>query len=63
MGDTMIGVGKVAGLKVFSKATSPGILKFGVIGVEKFAIGIVLVGYIEPHTGGFPSNYDFYVWF
>ncbi|MFQ6044112.1 MAG: hypothetical protein ACE5PV_24925 [Candidatus Poribacteria bacterium] len=59
----MIGVGKVAGQKVFGKVTSPEILKLGPIGVEKFAIGIVLVGYIKPHAGGFPSKYDFYAWF
>jgi hypothetical protein len=63
MGDTMIGVGKVAGLKIFSKATSPGVVKLGPIGVEKFALGIVLVGYTKPHSGSFPSKYDFYVWF
>lgn len=59
----MIGVGKVAEQKVFGKATSPEIVKLGPISVEEFAIGIVLVGYVEPHTGVFPSNYDFYVWF
>jgi len=59
----MIGVGKVAGQKVFGKATSPGSVKLGPIDVEKFAIGIVLVGYVEPHTWRFPASYDFYVWF
>ena len=59
----MIGVGKVAEQKVFGKATSPNIVTLGPIGVENFAIGIVLVGYVKPHTGRFPSNYDFYVWY
>ncbi len=59
----MIGVGKVAEQKVFGKGTSPEIVKLGPISVEKFAIGIVLVGYTRPHTGVFPASYDFHVWF
>lgn len=63
MGDTIIGVGKVVEQKVLGKGTSPDIVKLGPINVEKFAIGIVLAGYIKPHTGVFPASYDFRVWF
>lgn len=59
----MIGVGKVAGQKVLAQATSPDILTLGPIVVDQFALGIVRVGYIRPHSGGFPSSYDFSVWF
>ena len=64
MGDTMLGIGKVAGTKVQGKATSPAIVMLGPVGSSApFAIGIVIVAYIPPHTGVFPAGYDFMVWY
>ena len=62
MGDTMVGVGKVAKTSVSGTATSPATFNLGPVSVDGRGFGIVLVGYTDC-PGGFPAGYYFYISF